>query len=65
MSYHDDLELFSKQQHLLVEQLTVCLYKDHDRWCATLNDFVSFEESPAGFGDSKREALYDLIMEIK
>lgn len=33
------------------------LFKDGDQWCATYDDFVDLQESPAGFGDTALEAL--------
>lgn len=35
--------------------------KDGEMWCATYPDFVNLQESPAGFGDSQRSALEDLL----
>lgn len=36
------------------------VYKDGDKWCATFEDFVNLQESPAGFGDEPWEAISDL-----
>jgi hypothetical protein len=38
----------------------VLLSMDGDQWCATEKDFVSLQESPAGFGDTMAKAVLDL-----
>lgn len=40
------------------------LFMDGSAWCATKNDFVNPQESPAGFGASAREALTDLAKSL-
>lgn len=35
-------------------------FMDGDKWCATLEDFIDLMKSPAGFGDTKQEALESL-----
>jgi len=37
------------------------LFRDGDQWCATGKDFVDLQESPAGFGDTKGEAIRELL----
>ena len=37
--------------------------KDWNKICATYEDFVNLQESPAGFGDTKEEAMVDLMKE--
>ena len=34
---------------------------DGDQQCATLDDFINLQESPAGFGDTEEAALEDLV----
>lgn len=36
------------------------LFMDGNAWCATKNDFVNLQESPAGFGATALEALTEL-----
>lgn len=40
------------------------LYMDGDAWCATRQDFINLQESPAGFGSKAREALTALAKEL-
>lgn len=40
------------------------LQKDRDAWCATRQDFINLQESPAGFGDTALEALGELCKEL-
>lgn len=35
-------------------------FMDGNAWCATKNDFVNLQESPAGFGPTALDALTDL-----
>lgn len=35
-------------------------FQDGKLWCATFNDFINLQESPAGFGKTKEQALADL-----
>lgn len=42
------------------EHIGAHLFMDGNAWCATKNDFVNLQESPAGFGKVAREALTDL-----
>jgi len=37
------------------------LEMDGDAWCAHRNDFINFQESIAGFGATRREAIEDCI----
>lgn len=36
------------------------MFKDGKSWCATAPGFINLQESIAGFGDTKAEALRDL-----
>lgn len=38
--------------------------RDGDQWCAHKSDFINLQESPAGFGNNKLEALADLAKEL-
>jgi hypothetical protein len=42
------------------EHIGARLYMDGNAWCATRKDFENLQESPAGFGDTAREALAEL-----
>ncbi len=42
------------------EELNVRIYRDGDKWCAVLDDFVDLQQSPAGFGDTRTEAVTNL-----
>ena len=46
------------------EHVGAHVYPDGDMWCATKNDFVNLQESPAGFGETIREALTALAKEL-
>ena len=37
------------------------LFMDGDQWCATYPNFIDLQESPAGFGSTKVEALINLF----
>jgi len=37
---------------------------DGNAWCATRMDFSNLQESPAGFGDTKLEAMAELCREL-
>lgn len=39
------------------DRVGVLLSKDGDQWCATRENFVDLQESPAGFGDTALEAI--------
>lgn len=40
------------------------IFKDGDKWCATDGSFVNLQQSPAGFGDTKLEAMASLALEL-
>jgi hypothetical protein len=42
----------------------ICFWKDGTAWCCANGDFVSLQESPAGFGDSMGEAMDSLHAQI-
>lgn len=46
------------------EHLGARLYMDGDAWCATRSDFQNLQESPAGFGETAREAFAELAKEL-
>lgn len=46
------------------ERIGAHVYVDGDAWCATKNDFVNLQESPAGFGPTVRDALTELAKEL-
>ncbi len=37
---------------------------DGNSWCATRKDFTNLQESPAGFGDTKLQAMSELCKEL-
>lgn len=39
----------------------VMLMMDGDQWCAHYNDFTNLQESPAGFGDTREDAVRELF----
>jgi len=43
--------------------LGVRTFRDGNQWCAVRSDFISLQESPAGFGDTRAEALATLEKE--
>lgn len=68
LSICDDLEgFFDKYEEYkeIGEKFTVNFTQDGDKICATLYDFINLQESPAGFGDDKEEALVALIYDLK
>ncbi len=46
------------------EHIGVRLFIDGGSWCATRADFENLQESPAGFGDTAREALTKLAIAL-
>jgi len=36
--------------------------KDGNQWCAVGPDFINLQESPAGFGDTQKEAKINLMI---
>jgi len=38
---------------------------DGDQWCATEDDFVNLQESPAGFGKTPADAAEALALELE
>ena len=51
----------------LIQQLAILdirTFKDGDKWCATWSDFINLQKSPAGFGDTKEEAIENLTEEM-
>jgi hypothetical protein len=46
-------------------ELIGCVLKlDGNSWCAHRTDFTNLQESPAGFGDTKLEAMAELCKEL-
>lgn len=46
------------------DRLGIRLELDGSKWCATGPGFTNLQESPAGFGDTKLEAMAELAKEI-
>ena len=46
------------------EHLGVTIQRDGNAWCATPPWFENLQESPAGFGETKLEALAELCREL-
>jgi hypothetical protein len=42
---------------------TVRVFRDGDMFCAVRPDFVNLQESPAGFGETEKEAIQALSLE--
>lgn len=40
------------------------IFKDGDSWCATREDFVNLQDSPAGFGPTALEAMAQLAQSL-
>ncbi|OYL90026.1 hypothetical protein CI759_16965 [Shigella sonnei] len=53
----EDADMFASVIGLVLEI-------DGNQWCAHRSDFVSLEESPAGFGESKLLAMADLARNL-
>ena len=49
---------------IYADRIGVGIVRDGKSWCAHLKDFVNLQESPAGFGDTKLEALADLATNL-
>ena len=45
-------------------RITICLYMDGNAWCSVLPDFENLQESPAGFGETRADAIVDLIKDM-
>ena len=45
-------------------RVSCVLGRDGDQWYATRVDFIDLQESPAGFGDTCREAMSELCREL-
>ncbi len=41
------------------------MFLDGNAWCATLDGFVNLQESVAGFGDTPRAAVANLLENVK
>lgn len=50
---------------LLPNESGIQVKKDGNQWCATQADFINLQESPAGFGDSPKEAIEALLLEVQ
>lgn len=49
---------------IYAERVGCNLFLDGDAWCATDRHFVNLQESPAGFGPTKLEAMAELCKEL-
>ena len=49
---------------IYAERVGVRLFRDEDKWCATRADFVDLQESAAGFGNTKLEAMSALCKDL-
>ena len=38
---------------------------DGNQWCAHFDDFINLQESHAGFGDTKEQALEELMENVR
>ena len=48
----------------MIPLYAACFFKDGDAWCCVRGDFVNLQESPAGFGATRDDALDDLVAAI-
>lgn len=55
---NQDADNFEAWTRMFGTGLTV--KRDRDQWCAHRTDFVNLQESPAGFGGSKLDAMAEL-----
>jgi hypothetical protein len=46
------------------EELILTFEMDGNSWCCYLSSFINLQESPAGFGNTKRAALEDLLSQV-
>ena len=46
------------------ERVCCDLFMDGNQWCAVRRNFENLQESPAGFGDTKLEAMAELAKEL-
>jgi len=64
------LELAAKWQcddedaEMYAERIGCNLFMDGNKWCATDGRFIDLQQSPAGFGDTKLEAMAALAVEL-
>ena len=42
------------------EEKQIVTYMDGDKYCAVYSDFINLQESDAGFGDTKEDAISNL-----
>jgi len=54
----------SDAQHY-ADRVDVVLFMDGNQWCAVRQDFTDLQESPAGFGDTAREAMSELCKNLE
>lgn len=54
----DDAERYAKR-------LGISICRDGNMWCATGPGFTNLQESPAGFGETKLEAMAELAKDMK
>jgi hypothetical protein len=53
----DDATIYAERVGCIIE-------RDGDMWCAHKTDFINLQESPAGFGSTKLEAMADLCEKL-
>lgn len=54
-----------KDTQTFADRMGFLLSMDGKQWFARLPDFVNVQESPAGFGDTRWDALVELCKEVK
>ncbi len=57
LSDYEAAEYFRDNPHLV--------YRDGDKWCATFHTFQNLAISRAGFGDTREEAIANLLKETR
>lgn len=49
---------------IFADVIGIVIERDGDNWCAHKSDFINLQESPAGFGDSKLQAMAELAKNL-
>lgn len=56
---------YFQEAHQVADVYTIKLYHDGDNWYAVFSEFSSLEESPIGFGDTRKKAIGKLMGKIE
>ena len=58
-------KITEEDTQIFADRMGFKLFMDGDQWSATLPTFKNLQESPAGFGDTRWDALVALCKEVK